>query len=238
MTIRIGNFSFEPRVVPTAAAAGFIALTLWLGNWQVSRAQEKRERQALFEARMNDNPVQLTGTVRDAEALLYRRVRAAGKWLSGRQFFVDNRIRDGRAGFHVITPMQVADGPGVLLVNRGWIARDGGYPRPPSVAAPEGAAAVAGIAIRPPARFLELSPQAVTGDVWQNLSIERYGAHTGLQLLPVVVLADRAGAGLVAVSEVPDAGIAKHVEYAFTWFALAATAFVLWIVLNLGRARP
>jgi len=224
--------------VTTAAAAGFVALTLWLGNWQVNRAQEKRERQTLFEARMNDNPVQLTGTVPGAEALLYRRVRARGKWLTGRQFFIDNRIRNGRAGFHVITPMQVAQGPGVLLVNRGWIARDAGYPRPPGVAAPEGAAAVAGIATRPPARFLELSPQAVTGDVWQNLSIERYGSHTGLPLLPVVVLADTPGDGLAGVSETPDAGIAKHVEYAFTWFALATTAFVLWVVLNLKRARP
>ena len=222
----------------TAAAAGFIALTLWLGSWQVNRAQEKRERQALFEARMNDNPVQITGAVPGAAELLYRRVRAAGKWLPGRQFFIDNRIRDGRAGFHVITPMQVGQGPGVLLVNRGWIARDGAYPRPPKVDAPAGAAAVAGIASRPPARFLELSAQAVTGDVWQNLSIERYRAHTGLQVLPVVVLADIPGDGLAAVSEAPDAGIGKHVEYAFTWFALATTAFVLWVVLNLKRARP
>jgi surfeit locus 1 family protein len=238
MTIRIGSFSFEPRLVTTAAAAGFIALTLWLGNWQVSRAQEKRERQALFEARMNDTPVRITGTVPDAAALLYRRVRAAGKWLPDRQFFIDNRIRDGRAGFHVITPMQVAQGPAVLLVNRGWIARDGGYPRPPKIAAPAGVAAVAGMATRPPARFLELSPQAVAGDVWQNLSIERYGAHTGLQVLPVLVLADVPGEGLAVVSETPDAGIAKHVEYAFTWFALASTAFALWVVLNVKRARP
>jgi len=97
---------------------------------------------------------------------------------------------------------------------------------------------VSGIATRPPARFLELSREAVTGDVWQNLSIERYGAHTGLQLLPVVVLADSPGPGLAGVSESPDAGIDKHVEYAFTWFALASTAFVLWIVLNVKRARP
>ena len=36
---------------------------------------------------------------------MYRRVRASGEWIAERQFFVDNQIRDGRAGFHVITPL-------------------------------------------------------------------------------------------------------------------------------------
>ena len=40
-----------------------------------------------------------------------------------------------------------------------------------------------------------------------------------------------------ARTDLIDAGIARHVEYAFTWFALATTAFVLWVVLNLRRAR-
>jgi surfeit locus 1 family protein len=48
MTIRIGKFSFAPGLVPTAAALAMVALTLWLGNWQMNRAQEKRERQALY----------------------------------------------------------------------------------------------------------------------------------------------------------------------------------------------
>ena len=191
-----------------------IALTLWLGNWQLNRAQEKRERQALLESRMNDNPLTLTAAGRDPQPLLYRRVRAAGRWLAARQFYVDNQIREGRAGFHVITPLELAPGPGVLLVNR---------------------VEVAGVATRPPARYLELSPQTVMGDVWQNLSIERFASASGLAVAPVVVLLESPPQGLAAVSEKPDAGVAKHIEYAFTWFALAATAFALWLALNLKR---
>lgn len=212
-----------------------IALTLWLGNWQLNRAQEKRERQALLESRMNDNPLTLTAAGRDPQPLLYRRVRAAGRWLAARQFYVDNQIREGRAGFHVITPLELAPGPGVLLVNRGWIARTAEYPRAPAVAVPAGRVEVAGVAMRPPARYLELSPQTVMGDVWQNLSIERFASASGLAVAPVVVLLDSPPQGLAAVSEKPDAGVAKHIEYAFTWFALAATAFALWLALNLKR---
>jgi surfeit locus 1 family protein len=236
MTIRIGRFSFAPGLVPTAAAFAMIALTLWLGNWQMNRAQEKRERQALFEARSNDTPVSLTGAVASADPLLYRRVRASGTWMRDRQFYVDNRIRDGRAGFHVITPLAIEGADVAVLVNRGWIARGPAYPRPPAVAVPSGRVEVAGMATRPPARVLELSAETVAGDVWQNLSIERFGAHARLALLPVVILADVPAPGLSGVREAPDAGIAKHIEYAFTWFALAATLVVLWVALNLRRS--
>ena len=221
----------------TIAAALLIALTGWLGNWQTNRAEEKRARQALFEARMAETPLRLTGSVASHEPLLYRRVEAHGRWMPGRQIFVDNRIAGGRAGFHVITPLRIEGGDAVLLVNRGWIARTADYPRPPPVAVPEGPASVTGIATRPPARFLELSSQTVSGDVWQNLSIERIRERTGLDALPVVVLADTPGEGLAAVREAPDAGIAKHREYALTWYLLALTTLVLWLALNVRKAR-
>ena len=229
--------SFAPRLVTTAAALAAFALLVGLGRWQLDRAEEKRARQALFEARLREAPLLLTGAVADPQPLLYRRVRAQGRWIAGRQFFVDNRIFEGRAGFHVITPLRLEGRDEAVLVNRGWIARGPEYPRAPAVAVPGGRVEVAGLATRPPARVLELSADTVAGDVWQNLSIERYAAHAHLGLLPVVVLADTPAAGLQAVREQPDAGMAKHIEYALTWFALAATVAALWVALNLKRVR-
>lgn len=221
----------------TLAACLVVALLLSLGRWQLNRAGEKEARQALYDARLGETPVVLTGSVPAAGALMYRRVRAVGEWIAGGQFFIDNQIRDGRAGFNVITPLRLEGRAEAVLVNRGWIARDAAFPRAPGVAVPGGRVEVTGLATRPPARYRELSADTVSGDVWQNLSIERYAAHSGLSLLPVVVLADSAAPGLKAVSEKPDAGVAKHHEYALTWFALAATVVVLWIALNLRRVR-
>src|SRR5688500_2651681 len=184
MTMRIGPFSFAPRLVTTLAAALMLALLLSLGRWQMNRAEEKEARQALYDARFAETPVQLTGSVAAAEPLLYRRVRADGRWLAERQIYIDNQIRAGRAGFHVVTPLQIEGSAASVLVNRGWIARDNTYPRAPHVAVPPGRVRVSGLATRPPARFRELSDQAVAGDVWQNLSIERYAAHAKLELLP------------------------------------------------------
>lgn len=212
-----------------------LALLVSLGRWQLERGGEKQARQALFDARLAEPPVVLTGPVSSHEALLYRRVRAEGRWHAPGQIYVDNQILGGRAGFHVVTPL-LLDGGAAVLVNRGWIARDGSYPRAPPVAVPGGRAAVTGLATRPPARYLELGPGTVSGNVWQNLSIERYAGQARREVLPVVVLADDPAPGLAAVRERPDAGVAKHHEYALTWFSLAITVAVLWIALNLKRA--
>ena len=219
----------------TLAAAALFALVSSLGTWQMNRADEKRERQALLDRRMAEAPLVLTGAVASAEPLMYRRVRATGRWLAERQVYVDNQIRNGRAGFHVVTPLQLEGRSEVVLVNRGWIARDRGYPQAPPVAVAPGRVEVTGLATRPPARYSELSSETITGSVWQNLSIERYAAHTGLQALPVVILADRPATGLARVTETPDAGVAKHVEYSLTWYALAATTLALWLAMNLKR---
>lgn len=227
--------SFAPRLVTTAAAAALLALLLSLGRWQVNRAHEKEARQALFEARMHEAAVRLTGSVPSAEPLLYRRVRAAGTWIAQRQIFIDNQVREGRAGFNVITPLQLEGKKEAVLVNRGWIARTADYPRPPVVGVPPGRVEISGMATLPAGRFLELSSETIAADVWQNLSLDRYRARTGLEILPVVVLDESSAPGLAAIRETPDAGVAKHREYALTWFSLAATTLVLWIVLNLRK---
>ena len=212
-----------------------IALTVSLGQWQTKRAHEKEAQQALLEARIQEMPVRLTGSVDAAEPLLFRKVSATGRWLAAGQVLVDNQIREGRAGFHVVTPLQIEGSGAFVLVNRGWIPRGANYPRGPEVPVPAGLVVVSGIAAVPPTRVLELSPDTVAGNVWQNLSIEKYRTQTRLAVLPVVVLADAPAAGLVAVTETPNAGVGKHREYALTWFALAATVAALWIGLNLSR---
>jgi surfeit locus 1 family protein len=236
--MRIAGFVFAPRLVPTLAALAMVSLTIWLGRWQSDRAEEKAGRQALLEARVAEAPLRLAGQVRSPEDLLFRRVRVQGRFDPDAQIFIDNRIYRGRAGFHVVTPLAIAGSGALVLVNRGWIARSAAYPAPPEAPVPDGEQVVEGLATVPPGRVLELSGETVTGRVWQNLSIARYAARSGREVLPVVVLASPPGPGLAAVVETPDAGIAKHREYSLTWFSLAATVAALWVGLNLKRARP
>jgi surfeit locus 1 family protein len=233
--MRIAAFAFKPSRWPTLGAVALIALTVYLGVWQTHRGDEKEGRQRLLEARMGETPVVLTGSVPSADDLLYRRVRASGEYDAAGQIFLDNQVMLGRAGYFVVTPLRLRDGA-VVLVNRGWIARGAAYPSPPPAPVPAGRVEVAGLATLPSSRFLELGAQTISGNVWQNLTIDRYRQNTKASVLPVVVISEVPGDGLAAVRETPDAGVAKHREYALTWFSLAATTLVLWIALNIRRA--
>lgn len=233
--MRAGPFSFTPAPWPTLAAGLAFALLVWLGQWQAGRVEQKAQWQALLEARGREPALVLTGPVPDAQPILFRHVRVRGAYEAQGQIFVDNRILGGRAGFHVVTPFAIAGSKAAVLVNRGWVARTAAYPELPPAPPPAGERVVEGLATVPPARVLELSADTVSGRLWQNLSIARYREKTGREVLPVVLLAAPPGEGLAAVTETPDAGIARHREYSLTWFTLAATVLALWAGLNLRR---
>lgn len=233
--MRLSSFTFSPRPAPTVAAAAMVALTLWLSHWQTTRGDEKAERQRLLESRATAPLVEVTSAEQFSPSWLFRRVRAQGVFQAEGQLFIDNRQDGGRAGFHVVTPLMLASGD-VLLVNRGWIDRTPAYPAPPDVPVPIGEQRIEGLATLPPKRFLELSKDVVDGRVWQNLSLDRYAEASKRSVVPAVVLTEFPG--LVPVRERPDAGEAKHREYALTWLSLAITTGVLWIALNVKRSTP
>lgn len=240
MLFRISAVRFVPTALPTLAALVAFGLTLYLGHWQQQRAVEKRVLQSEFESRVAASPIALGDDIRDPAALRFSRASARGEWLESGQIFLDNKFDHDAVGFHVLTPLKIAGTDRHVLVNRGWVARAANYPLPPLAPVPRGVAVAEGVLALPGSRFLELTQKTIQGRVWQNLTMERYRAATGLDVLPLVLLAATATSPLRAVSAVPDARAEKHVEYMLTWYSLAATVVVLWLVLNvkLERALP
>jgi surfeit locus 1 family protein len=238
ISMPVFNFiEFQPRLVPTLAALLALALTLYLGQWQQGRAQEKRALQTQFDQRSTAVPLMLTGGALDPQVVKYRRAVANGSWVKSSQIYIDNKFDQSSVGYHVITPLKLADSERYVLVNRGWIARGNNYPQPPTLDAPAGQVNVVGTIVLPTDKFLELRTSTAEGEVWQNLTIERFRATSTLDVLPVVLLAANADPGLRVVGQQPDAGVAKHVEYMLTWYSLAATVVVLWLVLNIKLRR-
>jgi surfeit locus 1 family protein len=228
---------FRPQLIPTVATIAMIALTLWLGKWQWVRAEEKATLQSLLERRMKESPRLLRASDRDASDLHYRQFVARGTFIEEKQIFLDNKSLGDRAGYHVITPLQIEGTRTSVLVNLGWIARSPEYPAPPKVPVPSGRVEISGIATVPTARFLELSDANVEGHVWQNLTFERAHRNLGLDVLPVVLLARETLPELIPVQEAPNAGIDKHRGYAFQWFSIAAAILVVWLVVNTRTVR-
>lgn len=231
-------------VVLVAALAGAL-LTARLGVWQLSRASQKEGVQAALDARGSAPPLaqaELAADPATAGEQHYRRITLRGRWVGGRTIFLDNRPMAGRAGFYVLTPLQLGDGVDAVLVQRGWVPRDGAdRTRIPSVVTPQGEVAVEGRIAPPPSRLYALGAET-GGTIRQNLDLDGFSAETGLRLRPLSVqmMAGVAGSppdGLLREWPAPAYGVHKHYGYAFQWFALAALITGLYVWFQLVRPR-
>ena len=231
--------------IPTAAAALAVALLSYLGFWQLDRAGEKVRRLGAFDARGDDAPISLNRPMPagiDPDWWRYRRVEVEGSAIGGRQYLLDNRTRNGVAGYHVHLPVLVAGLDRVVLVNRGWVEIGPSRERRPDVSLGDSTLVVSGI-VDHPRRPLLLGDDGYAGSSWpkvvQRIDIDKTARDLDRPVLPFVVLMDAAQPRGFVREWRPYLGIGpeRHRGYALQWFSLAATVAVVWVVVNVGRAR-
>lgn len=230
----------------TLAAAVGIAGTAALGRWQLNRAAQKQALAAAIDARGRQAPLDgpalrqaLDGPAAD---LVHRPVALQGRWLPQHTVYLDNRQMQGRPGFFVLTPLQLGGPePSVVLVQRGWIARnfqDRTALAP--VQTPAGQVMVTGRLAPSPARLYEMAsgadPVTASSPIRQNLDLAAFRKETGLPLLSFSVVQTGADSeGLQRRWPRIDAGVGKHHGYAFQWFGLSALMAVLYVWFQIVR---
>jgi surfeit locus 1 family protein len=226
-----------PSLWPTLAAVAGMALTLALGQWQLSRGNEKAALAQHIHAANRDAPIALPAAAIKAEDVAWRRVEARGRFEPKYAVFIDNRVLNGAVGYHVLMPLRIGDSERYVLVNRGWVAGTSTRSQLPQVTTPSEVVSVAGLATLPSKRYLELSSAVTDGKVWQNLTLERYRAAAPIAIQPIVIQQENdIGDGLKREWGAPDLGVERHYGYAFQWFALAA-AILIFYLFSLFRKR-
>src|SRR4051812_6986600 len=226
------GYSFRPRGWAIAAAVLACVLFVSLGNWQSRRAAEKRELALALDRTEHAAPIELPA---DAVDVLHRRVAAHGMFVAERTVLLDNKLRRGRPGYEVVTPLRIRNSAWYVLVNRGWVAAPASREELPQVRTPGGETRVEGIAFERIPHALE--PKPSSGRVRQNVDIPAYAAETGLQLLPFVIEQHSdTGDGLARDWPRPHLGIEKHESYSLQWYSFAVLAVILWLVLSFRRA--
>jgi len=237
------RFSFRFRLLPFIAMLVVAAIGISLGQWQLRRAAEKEAIEQRITERAKEPPLRLDGvaaSAADADALEYRQVLVRGEFLPGWTIYLDNRPYQGKPGFHVITPLKVAGSSRHILVARGWVARDvADRSRIPEIATPAGVVEVTGSVRRHASRLLQLGQPAPLkpGAIVQNLDAAQLAQATGLEFEPFIIeQASDGNDGLLRDWPRPSQGKDRHLGYAFQWFALAATAFLFFVVTGFKRA--
>ncbi|HEY5581062.1 MAG TPA: SURF1 family protein, partial [Rhodoferax sp.] len=162
----------------TALALLSMAGTLALGRWQLSRAAQKVAIQVSMDTK-SAMPI-LDGRSLAARAdpalELHRGVALRGQWIPERTVFLDNRPMNGRQGLYVVTPMRLQGSAAVVLVQRGWVARNFmDRSRLPKIETPSGVLEIVGRIAPPPAKLYELGG-ADAGLIRQNIDLARFAA--------------------------------------------------------------
>lgn len=213
-----------------------IALFTGLGIWQLDRGQAKEQWLAQFE--MNSAAaVTLSAQTPAPASLTLQPAQATGQYLAERQLLQDGQSRAGRPGYHVWTPLRLADG-GLALVNRGWIAQPFDAAINP-LAAPAGEVTVTGgwRALPEPGIRLtagECRKPASFPVVVVYPRLEQLVCLLGQSLLPGLLLMDPlTPGGYVREWSVIGIPPERHYGYAVTWFGLGLTAVFLFVRLNL-----
>lgn len=238
--MRVGRWIFQPGWASTVAVLLLLPALLSLGFWQLERARQKAELQAAFAERSRWPATPLDGLDAASQDSLYRRVIAAGHYDSAQQILLDNQLRDGRPGYHVLTPLRLADG-GAILVNRGWTPLGESRQTLPDIAVTAEALTVHGWLGQPANPGLRLGDQ--TDRHWPQVTpyidYAQLAALLGYPLRPALVLLEpNQPHGYLRDWRPRFGGFGpeRHQGYAVQWFALAATLVVLYLATQVRRA--
>ena len=232
------SLSFKPTLVPTVAAIAGIVITAMLGNWQLNRAAQKADLQMRLQQAARGPAVAIGRETTDADTLLYHPVTARGQFDAPRTVYIDNRVHQGTVGYLIVSPLRLTGGDRYVLVQRGWVAAGPDRKSLPAVATPPGEVEIAGVATPGNPPLFELSSQVQTGNLWQNLTVDRYRQQFGIDLQPIIIQQhNELPDGLVRDWQLPSLGIERHRGYAVQWFAMALVILILYLVLNVRRTR-
>jgi len=112
----------KPPLIPSLIVLSFVILMTNLGFWQLNRAEEKEQ---LLRLLADDKVTLITEKVQLKQLAQYANIELKGRFLQTPQLLLDNQIDEQISGYHVFTPFQIEGLDTIVLVNRGWIAKEG-----------------------------------------------------------------------------------------------------------------
>ncbi len=221
-------------------------LFVFLGLWQLHRAEEKEHLIALHAERMRaPDSVLGPGEFPAIDAIRFRHVTIEGRYDDAHQVLLDNQVVDHQAGYFVLTPFLPRGGDRVLLINRGWVPAGPARSQLPSVAMTARSKRIRGVADRFPSVGWRLQGAETPTPGWpavvQVLDAGALSRHLGYPVVPYQVLLDPAEPdGYTRNWRFAPAAPERNRGYALQWFTFATILIVLfiWFGLQPKSAHP
>jgi len=223
-----------------------VVILLRLGTWQLERLAWKEGLIANISQRAHSEPIALELAEQSEAAgkdVEYLRVKAEGQFLHDKErhlFAFDSKYA---SGFHVFTPLKLADGS-VVIVNRGYVPSELKDPAKRESGHVVGVVEIVGLVRRPEEPGTFTPENNIAGNFWYWRDLDAMAASVFGQeqprLIPFFIDAE---AEPTAPSGWPKGGVTRlelpnrHLEYAITWYGLAAALIAVFAVYAVSRWR-
>lgn len=241
---KMHDVRFRRLIVPSIAALLALAVLIGLGTWQLQRRAWKLDLIERIDNRVEGETVSLS-LVKEAwekdRDVEYYRTLLLGHFQHDLERHLYT-IVDGQAGWRIITPFATRQGD-ILLVDRGFVTEALKQPEARLQGQVEGQQEMIGLARAPVERHWFAPDNDVAGNRWFWRDIP--GMIASLpeadrpKALPFMVEAEEEDIpggwprGGVTILELPN----RHLEYALTWFGLAVTLIVIFLIFARARLR-
>ena len=237
---------FRPALIPAIATLVVMAVCMRAGFWQLDRAAQRTALAEDARTRAEQGPRSLAALLALDEPANYP-LQVRGEIDNLRPILLDNRMLDGRAGYHVLSPMRTHSGHH-LLINRGWIHRGPDRNLLPNIPAIEGDITVHGQSYVYSDRTWVLAEDDLSEPQWplriQRVEMGAIGAALGVELAPFELRVtpdfplEQDAEQLPRVWQdaimTPD----RHRAYAVQWFGLAMAVLVIFVAASFRSREP
>ena len=233
-----GRLRFRPTLIASLTAFVAFAVLIGLGVWQLQRLGWKTALSDELAMRRATPAIALPVGI-DPQDLEYRRVRLSGRFLPGAELRSAPRNLNKRPGLYVFTPFRLDDGR-QIIVNRGWLPKK-----------LEDPGSRGGAAAGPLAFEATLLLEGWRGSDWlrpANDPDKNVWHYVDTAAMAEALELDRAVRGVYAVvlpgalpgkypvAREPGVDLRNdHLEYAITWFGLAAILAVIFVIYHTRR---
>ena len=229
---------FRPLPIFTAVCALMFAALISLGVWQLERLHWKLGLIAEVNRSLAAPPISLDEALAMGAAAPYRRVLLDGWFLNGKESHLYASGPGGEPVYHVLTPFETREGR-VLMVDRG-IVPAGLVDSRKRARGQIGERVMIGVWRIPDPPGFFTPPPDTAHRIWYSRDVAAMAAAAHVKLsAPVVVEADAAPnpGGWPKGGQTQVAFRNEHLQYAITWFALAAALLGVYLAYHLSRGR-
>ncbi|WP_410521580.1 SURF1 family protein [Candidatus Tisiphia endosymbiont of Empis tessellata] len=224
----------QVQLLPLLLTILAFVILLSLGFWQIARLQEKELFLSSMKNNLNNPPINIKTLSGNK---LYAKIRANGYFLVGKNLHLYGRrsMSTEKDGYYLVTPFQTDDNK-IILVVLGWFA---GRHKKNIDNIIDNSMEVTGVILLGEKTKLFVLDNDVKNNVWFTLDLTQASDVLGLKLegFYLVMEGNNNRSDILKSLSIENLLNVRndHLEYAITWFALAISLAVIFVIYNLSK---